>query len=149
MYLYITLLLVACFFKRLSYKKKKKNMHTQHIHTYIYMCSQADRQYTQAVSTPHLPDSCILMTDFALRFMNPFRHSLSSNAPSETDTVDLNSSQASPAFSQLSILMLNLQADEIEEAWRVHVSKVMVESSLTHIGKTSQIFPRLFRVRYF
>lgn len=89
------------------------------------------------------------MTDFALRFMNPFRHSLSSNAPSETDTVDLNSSQASPAFSQLSILMLNLQADEIEEAWRVHVSKVMVESSLTHIGKTSQIFPRLFRVRYF
>nr|AOV18883.1 furry [Lymnaea stagnalis] len=71
--------------------------------------------------------------------------SLSSNSPSETDTVDLNSSQASPAFTQLSVLLLNLQADEVEEVWRGHVAKVTVESSISHVGKTCQIFPKLFR----
>uniref|UniRef100_A0A0B7AGE7 Protein furry C-terminal domain-containing protein n=1 Tax=Arion vulgaris TaxID=1028688 RepID=A0A0B7AGE7_9EUPU len=94
------------------------------------------------------PSASIQVHTFNLLRSSPLTastHSLSSNAPSETDTVDLNSSQASPAFSQLSILLPNLQADEIEDAWRVHVAKVMVESSLSHIGKTCQIFPRLFR----
>ncbi|XP_012945432.1 protein furry homolog isoform X2 [Aplysia californica] len=71
--------------------------------------------------------------------------SLSSNTPSESDTVDLNSSQASPALSQLSAALLTLPADEVEEVWRAHVVKVMAECSLTHVGKTCQIFPRLFR----
>ncbi|GFR96359.1 furry [Elysia marginata] len=71
--------------------------------------------------------------------------SLSSNSPSETDTVDLNSSQASPAFSQLSMVLLNLQDDELEEAWRAHVTRVMAECSLSHVGRTCRIFPRLFR----
>ncbi|GFN79511.1 protein furry homolog isoform x3, partial [Plakobranchus ocellatus] len=71
--------------------------------------------------------------------------SLSSNSPSETDTVDLNSSQASPAFSQLSMVLLNLQADELEETWRAHVTRVMAECSLSHVGRTCRIFPRLFR----
>ncbi|KAK3798079.1 hypothetical protein RRG08_034635 [Elysia crispata] len=71
--------------------------------------------------------------------------SLSSNSPSETDTVDLNSSQASPAFSQLSMVLLNLQDDELEEAWRAHVTRVMAECSLSHVSRTCRIFPRLFR----
>ncbi|XP_059157209.1 protein furry homolog isoform X2 [Physella acuta] len=71
--------------------------------------------------------------------------SLSSNSASETDTVDLNSSQASPAFSQLSGVLLNLEADEVEEVWKSHVTKVLAESSLSHVGKTCQIFPKLFR----
>ncbi|BFZ15206.1 hypothetical protein BsWGS_18245 [Bradybaena similaris] len=110
--------------------------------------SEQEASGATAVSDAVGASASIQVNNFNLLRSSPLTastHSLSSNAPSETDTVDLNSSQASPAFSQLSILMLNLQADEIEEAWRVHVSKVMVESSLTHIGKTSQIFPRLFR----
>ncbi|KAK6976868.1 protein furry, partial [Biomphalaria glabrata] len=109
----------------------------------------SEQETSAATATDSIPGSSSRQDNFIGRLrsspLTTSTQSLASNSPSETDTVDLNCSQASPAFSQLSTFLPNLQADELEEAWRNHVAKVTVECSVSHVGKTCQIFPKLFR----
>lgn len=40
----------------------------------------------------------------------------------------------------------NIQSDEVYDAWKSHLSKVIKESSPTDISSTCHIFPRLYKV---
>ncbi|XP_021378295.1 protein furry-like isoform X2 [Mizuhopecten yessoensis] len=73
-------------------------------------------------------------------------HSLHSTN-SELDLVDLSSSTASPSFSGLQsvYLYLTMQSDEVEEAWKSHMGRIMSGSSATLMLNTTQIFPRLYK----
>lgn len=76
-------------------------------------------------------------------------HSLQSEeSESDTDLVESGSNAASPSFVQdkETFVFMTLQNDEVEDVWKAHIANVMSESSAVLTVKTSQIFPRLYRV---
>lgn len=76
-------------------------------------------------------------------------HSLQSEeSESDTDLVESGSNAASPSFIQdkETFVFMTLQNDEVEDVWKAHIANVMSESSAVLTVKTSQIFPRLYRV---
>lgn len=79
-------------------------------------------------------------------------HSLQSEeSESDIDLVESGSNAASPSFIQdkETFVFMTLQNDEVEDVWKAHIAKVMSESSAVLTVKTSQIFPRLYRVEFF
>lgn len=72
----------------------------------------------------------------------------SEESESDLDIVEVGSNAASPSFLQDkdTFVFMTLQNDEVEDVWKAHISKVMSESSAVLTVKTSQIFPRLYRV---
>ena len=78
-----------------------------------------------------------------------YRNSVTSMGSDDEEPGDLGASSASVTFPQfpVSYLQLMLRGDEVDDLWKTHVSKVISDSSVTNTVSTSQIFPRLYRVR--
>ena len=74
-----------------------------------------------------------------------FSHSLHSDV-SVPDISDLSPSHASPHFSSMSAI-LSIQNDELDDVWRSHVRRVIMDEPATQNVNTFHLFARLFQVR--
>ncbi|KAL4229825.1 hypothetical protein ACF0H5_010217 [Mactra antiquata] len=79
--------------------------------------------------------------------MTASTHSVDSICSDDPELVDLSASNTSATFPSIlhSYVYLMTPADEVDELWKQHVSKVVSESSVNNTVYTAQIFPKLYR----